>query len=121
MSGLDKWLPPLESGAGIAAVGLVGGLLKRWRHRARFGRVEDEALVAKLVERAVSMQGEVLEDLRQERIDDRQYIGELRSVVTAQRTRIDKLEHQVAELASERGGLRSELAQVKRELDACLG
>lgn len=114
---LDKWLPPVGSGVGVAAAGVLGGMVKRWRHRARFGQIEDEALVTKLVNRAVETQGAVLEDLRTERLDDRKQIERLTGALAGARSRIDKLERQVGGLSRENGRLTSELGQVKRELE----
>lgn len=117
MSGADKWLPPLESGAGIAAIAAIARFMKRLRHRRRFGKVEDEKLVTELVERAVATQGVVLEDLRKERIDDRAEIARLEGVSVDQRGRIEKLERKVFELSTENGRLKYELSQVKRQVD----
>lgn len=113
---VPNWLPPIESGAGIAFIGLVARAMKRLRRRTRFGGLEDEKLVTDLVERAVQTQAGVLEDLRRERIDDRQQIERLQGIVEAKneainalRERVSALEREVKLLAAEKGRLEARL------------
>lgn len=106
---IDKWLPPLASGGGLAVIGLLGRTFKRWRKRLRFGHIEDERLVTELVKRAVETQADVLEDLRRERVDDRAHIDRLNGVVGGLRERVAALESEVGQLTRERDEARSAL------------